>query len=265
MAADELGIDPVEIRKQQLHPARALPVHARSPAVQLRHRRVREGARRGVPRRRLRRRCAPSRRRAATAATRSCSASACAPTSRSRAGGLFSEYGSVEMNDDGTVTATVGTRAHGQGHETTFAMIITELLGVPMDDVRARAVRHRRRAARHAARWARARCRSAGARCASASEEVLAKAKQLAAHLLEANPDDIVARRRRGSRSPAFPRAALVVGRARVRRRRTRRGARRLGGRARARARLQPGRRDRSRSVRTSRSSRSTATPDGSS
>src|SRR4029079_12587665 len=40
------------------------------------------------------------------------------------AGGLFAEYGAVEVNADGTVTATVGTSAHGQGHETAFPMII---------------------------------------------------------------------------------------------------------------------------------------------
>src|SRR4029079_10874645 len=46
------------------------------------------------------------------------------------------EYGAVEIEDDGTVTARVGTSAHGQGHETTFAMFVAEALGVPMDDVR---------------------------------------------------------------------------------------------------------------------------------
>ena len=30
--------------------------------------------------------------------------------------GLHNEYGAVEVNDDGTVTARVGTSAHGQGH-----------------------------------------------------------------------------------------------------------------------------------------------------
>ncbi len=67
------------------------------------------------------------------------------------------------------------------------------------------------RAAR--ARWARARCRSAARRCYKASEEVLAKAKRLAAHLLEANVDDIVLhdggsrRRRRAGHRPDVGRA----------------------------------------------------------
>ena len=48
---------------------------------------------------------------------------------------MFVEYGAVEVNDDGTVTAKVGTSAHGQGHETAFAMIVSEVLGVPMEKV----------------------------------------------------------------------------------------------------------------------------------
>ena len=49
--------------------------------------------------------------------------------------GLHSEYGSVEVHDDGTVTARVGTSAHGQGHITAFSMIISDLLGVDMDKI----------------------------------------------------------------------------------------------------------------------------------
>src|SRR6266516_1238609 len=48
------------------------------------------------------------------------------------AGGLFQEFGAVEVHTDGTVTATVGTSAHGQGLETAYKMIVAELLGVPM-------------------------------------------------------------------------------------------------------------------------------------
>ena len=50
--------------------------------------------------------------------------------------GLFEEYGSVSVEEDGTVVAKVGTSAHGQGHDTAFSMIISDQLGVPMDKVR---------------------------------------------------------------------------------------------------------------------------------
>src|SRR4029453_9476115 len=52
------------------------------------------------------------------------------------AGGLFQEYGAVEVHTDGTVTAIVGTSPHGQGLETAFKMIVAELLGMPLDNVR---------------------------------------------------------------------------------------------------------------------------------
>ena len=53
--ADELGIDPVEIRKRNFIPPGRVPAHTTVTGVELRQRRVREGARRGVSRRRLRR------------------------------------------------------------------------------------------------------------------------------------------------------------------------------------------------------------------
>src|SRR5207245_2791342 len=39
----------------------------------------------------------------------------------------------VRVEPGGDVTAFTGTSAHGQGHETTFAQIIADHLGVPFD------------------------------------------------------------------------------------------------------------------------------------
>ena len=101
------------------------------------------------------------------------------------------EYGAVEVEDDGTVTARVGTSAHGQGHETTFAMIISDALGVPMDDIR---VVHSDTAevVRGGGTGGSRSLQIGGSALFRASEEVLAQAKQLAAHMLEASADDIV-------------------------------------------------------------------------
>jgi carbon-monoxide dehydrogenase large subunit len=105
--------------------------------------------------------------------------------------GLFVEYGAVEVNDDGTVTAKVGTSAHGQGHETAFAMIVNEVLGVPMDKVRLvqsdTAVIPRGEGTMGSRSL-----QTAGTAVFQASGVVLDKARKLAAHLLEASPDDIV-------------------------------------------------------------------------
>jgi aerobic carbon-monoxide dehydrogenase large subunit len=105
--------------------------------------------------------------------------------------GLFVEYGAVEVHDDGTVTAKVGTSAHGQGHETAFAMIVSEVLGVPMDKVRLvqsdTAVIPRGQGTMGSRSL-----QTAGTAVFQASEVVLDKARTLAAHLLEASADDIV-------------------------------------------------------------------------
>jgi carbon-monoxide dehydrogenase large subunit len=45
------------------------------------------------------------------------------------------EHGRLELDTDGSVTAYVGTSPHGQGHETTFSMIVAEKLGVPLERV----------------------------------------------------------------------------------------------------------------------------------
>jgi aerobic carbon-monoxide dehydrogenase large subunit len=45
------------------------------------------------------------------------------------------ETAKVEVHDDGTATVYTGSSAHGQGHHTAFAMIVTQELGIPMDKV----------------------------------------------------------------------------------------------------------------------------------
>jgi len=46
-----------------------------------------------------------------------------------------SELGSVVINADGSATVMSGTSAHGQGHATSFAMIVSDRLGIPMDRI----------------------------------------------------------------------------------------------------------------------------------
>jgi aerobic carbon-monoxide dehydrogenase large subunit len=107
------------------------------------------------------------------------------------AGGLFQEFGAVEVHEDGSITATVGTSAHGQGHETAFAMIVAELLGVPMESVRI-VQSDTEVVPRGTGTMGSRSLQTAGSALYRASEGVLEKAKKLAAHLLEANVDDIV-------------------------------------------------------------------------
>ena len=105
--------------------------------------------------------------------------------------GLHVEYGAVEVHEDGTATATVGTSAHGQGHLTAFSMIVSDMLGIPMENVRL-AQSDTDEVPRGAGTMGSRSLQTAGSAVHVASETVLAKAKTLAAHLLEANEDDIV-------------------------------------------------------------------------
>ncbi len=105
--------------------------------------------------------------------------------------GLHVEYGAVEVGEDGKVTARVGTSAHGQGHVTAFSMIISDMLGVPMEDITI-LQSDTDDIPRGAGTMGSRSLQTAGSAVHIASETVLGKAKELAAHLLEANADDIV-------------------------------------------------------------------------
>ncbi len=107
------------------------------------------------------------------------------------AAGLSKEFASVEINDDGTVCVVVGTSAHGQGHETSFAMIVADLLGVPMEAVTL--VQSDTALVAHGSGTGGSRSlQIGGSAILKAGEVVLDQAKELAAHLLEADVEDIV-------------------------------------------------------------------------
>jgi carbon-monoxide dehydrogenase large subunit len=105
--------------------------------------------------------------------------------------GLHVEYGAVEINEDGTATARVGTSAHGQGHMTAFSMIVSDMLGIPMEDITF-LQSDTAEVPRGQGTMGSRSLQTAGSAVHVASETVLAKAKTLAAHLLEASADDIV-------------------------------------------------------------------------
>ena len=105
--------------------------------------------------------------------------------------GLHSEYGAVEIHDDGTVTARVGTSAHGQGHITAFSMIISDLLGIDMEKITILQSDTDEIPRGQGTMGSRS-LQTAGSAVHVASETVLDKAKELASHLLEASTDDIV-------------------------------------------------------------------------
>ena len=101
------------------------------------------------------------------------------------------EFASVEFDTDGTATVKVGTASHGQGHETTFVTIVADRLGVNPDDVRfvnsdTDAV------ARGDGTGGSRSAQVGGSAVLGACDVMVDRARELAAAVLEANPDDIV-------------------------------------------------------------------------
>jgi carbon-monoxide dehydrogenase large subunit len=97
----------------------------------------------------------------------------------------------VRAEPSGVVTAYTGTSAHGQGHETTFAQIIADHLGVDFDKI---VVRHGDTLNTPMGNGTGG-SRSlvvGGSAIIHASQKVQAKARRIAAHMLEAAADDVV-------------------------------------------------------------------------
>jgi aerobic carbon-monoxide dehydrogenase large subunit len=104
--------------------------------------------------------------------------------------GLGVEMGTCAVAEDGTVTVKTGTSPQGQGHETTWRQLVSWTLGVPMDDVR---VVHSDTAhvARGMGTMGSRTLQVGGSAMINATREVLAKGRELAAHLLEASAEDV--------------------------------------------------------------------------
>jgi carbon-monoxide dehydrogenase large subunit len=106
------------------------------------------------------------------------------------AGGGAQEWGSVTVHEDGTATAAVGTSGHGQGHPTSFAMLVSDKLGIPMDKVKF--VQADTAAVPRGGGTGGSRSLQLGGSAVyAAADTVLKQARELAAELLEANTDDI--------------------------------------------------------------------------
>jgi len=106
--------------------------------------------------------------------------------------GLHNEYGAVEVELDGTITGRVGSSAQGQGHVTSFSMILADLFGVSMDDITI-LQSDTDEVPRGSGTVGSRSLQIAGSAIFEAGSVVLADARRLAGHLLEADPADIIA------------------------------------------------------------------------
>ncbi|MFI4947440.1 MAG: xanthine dehydrogenase family protein molybdopterin-binding subunit [Alphaproteobacteria bacterium] len=90
----------------------------------------------------------------------------------------------------GTVEVVVGTVSQGQGHETSFAQLVTEWLGVPLDSVRLVTGDTDRVSVGGGAHSGRA-LRLGSIVMLNASNEIIEKGLRIASHVLEAAPADL--------------------------------------------------------------------------
>jgi aerobic carbon-monoxide dehydrogenase large subunit len=103
--------------------------------------------------------------------------------------GLY-ESATVRVHPSGSVTVFTGAHSHGQGHETTFAQLVAEKLGVSTDMVE---VVHgdTDRIPFGMGTYGSRSAAVGGSAIVKALDKIIDKGKQIAAHLLEASPGDI--------------------------------------------------------------------------
>jgi len=104
--------------------------------------------------------------------------------------GLY-EVATVRVNPTGSVTVLTGCHSHGQGHETSFAQVVSEKLGIDFDSIE---IVHGDTAkipfgmGTYGSRS----IAVGGAALANAVDKVVDKATKIAAHLMEASESDVV-------------------------------------------------------------------------
>ncbi len=96
----------------------------------------------------------------------------------------------IRVHPTGKVLARIGVQTQGQGHETTFAQIIAEELGFPVGDIKIE-YGDTDTAPYGLGTYASRSTPVGGAATAMAARKIQAKARKLAAHLLEASEDDL--------------------------------------------------------------------------
>ena len=96
----------------------------------------------------------------------------------------------IRVHPTGKVIARLGVQSQGQGHETTFAQIIAEELGFPVADIKIEEG-DTDTAPYGLGTYASRSTPVAGAATAMAARKIQDKARKIAAHLLEANEDDL--------------------------------------------------------------------------
>jgi aerobic carbon-monoxide dehydrogenase large subunit len=187
VAADELGIDPVEIRRRNFITADAFPFHTLTGLTY-------DSGDYDRPLREAMRLADYDGLRAEQAARRGRGDAGLLGIGISVyaeiTGGGSGEYGFVGVAGDGVVTVRAGTSSHGQGHATAFSMLVADRFGIPLGQVRFEqsdtAV-----VPRGAGTGGSRSLQVGGSAVSGAADVVVEKARRIAGTLLEAAEADI--------------------------------------------------------------------------
>ena len=103
--------------------------------------------------------------------------------------GLY-ESATVRVNATGGLTVMTGSHSHGQGHETSFAQVVADMIGIPEDQVE---IVHgdTDRVPMGMGTYGSRSLAVGGSAMVKATEKIIAKAKKIASHLMEASEDDV--------------------------------------------------------------------------
>jgi carbon-monoxide dehydrogenase large subunit len=100
------------------------------------------------------------------------------------------ESAQVRFNATGSVSIFTGSHSHGQGHETTFAQLVSETLGIPMENVE---IVHGDTGSipMGMGTYGSRSLAVGGSAIAKACDKIIEKSKKIAAHLMEASVEDV--------------------------------------------------------------------------
>ncbi|MGW8182951.1 MAG: xanthine dehydrogenase family protein molybdopterin-binding subunit, partial [Burkholderiales bacterium] len=105
--------------------------------------------------------------------------------------GLFpKDQVAIECDADGTVSAYMVAHSSGQGHETTFAMVIADTLGIPLEKVRIREGVHEKGLIGNHTGGSRSLV-GAGSVCKLAAQKLIEQGRSRAAEELEVEPSQV--------------------------------------------------------------------------
>ena len=105
-------------------------------------------------------------------------------------GGLY-ESATVRVHPTGEVTVLIGTHSHGQGHETTFAQIVSEKLDIPVERIDI-VFGDTDRVQFGMGTYGSRSLVVGGTALSKATDKVILKGRKIAAHQLEASLEDVV-------------------------------------------------------------------------